>query len=91
MQSLIAPLAWEYYARNRWKLLLPLIANIPASLILLPFAGLESAVDSKLLVLLQIILTLTTVAIVCFSVQESQGRFNRFYLKPISTIQLVSF
>ena len=91
MQSLIAPLAWEYYARNRWKLLLPLIANIPASLILLPFAGLESAVDSKLLVLLQIILTLATVAIVCFSVQESQGRFSRFYLKPISTIQLVSF
>ena len=47
MQSYIAPLAWEYYARNRWKLLLPLIANIPASLVLLPFAGLESAVAVK--------------------------------------------
>ncbi len=91
MQSYIAPLAWEYYARNRWKLLLPLIANIPASLVLLPFAGLESAVAVKELVPIQIVLTLSMVLIVGFSVQASQGSLSRFYLKPISTIQLVSF
>lgn len=91
MQSYIAPLAWEYYARNRWKLLIPLIANIPASLILLPFAGLESAVAVKELIPIQIVLTLSMALIVGFSVQESQGSLSRFYLKPISTIQLVSF
>lgn len=91
MQSYIAPLAWEYYARNRWKLLLPLIANIPASLVLLPFAGLESAVAVKELVPIQIVLTLSMALIVGFSVQASQGSLSRFYLKPISTIQLVSF
>lgn len=90
MQSYIAPLAWEYYARNRWKLLLPLIANIPASLVLLPFAGLESAVAVKELVPIQIVLTLSMALIVGFSVQASQGSLSRFYLKPISTIQLVS-
>lgn len=91
MQSHIAPLAWEYFARNRWKFLLPFIANIPASLILLPFAGLEPVVAAKELVSIQIILTLSMALIVGFCVQESQGSFRRFYLKPISTFHLVSF
>lgn len=91
MQSHIAPLTWEYFARNRWKLLLPLMANIPASLILLPFAGIESEVAVKELVPIQIVLTLSLALIVGFCVQASQGSLSRFYLKPISTIQLVSF
>jgi hypothetical protein len=45
MQPMIKALTWEYFARNRWMLLFPILANVPACLILLPLKGI-SDIDS---------------------------------------------
>lgn len=91
MQSINASLTWEYFSRNRWLLLTPLLGNIPASFILLPFIGLDTDIAAKELVAIQLILLLCLVLLIGFGVQATQGSLRRFYLKPISTLHLVSF
>jgi len=91
MQSINASLTWEYFSRNRWLLLTPLLGNIPASFILLPFMGLDTAIAAKELVAIQLILLLCLVLLIGVGVQATQGSLRRFYLKPISTLHLVSF
>lgn len=91
MQSINASLTWEYFSRNRWLLLIPLLGNIPASVILMPFIGLDTAIAAKELVAIQLILLLCLVLLIGFGVQATQGSLRRFYLKPISTLHLVSF
>ena len=91
MQSINASLTWEYFSRNRWLLLTPLLGNIPASFILLPFMGLDTAIEAKELVAIQLILLLCLVLLIGVGVQATQGSLRRFYLKPISTLHLVSF
>lgn len=91
MQSINATLTWEYFSRNRWLLLTPLLGNIPASFILLPFMGLDTAIAAKELVAIQLILLLCLVLLIGVGVQATQGSLRRFYLKPISTLHLVSF
>jgi len=91
MPSINATLTWEYFSRNRWLLLTPLLGNIPASFILLPFMGLDTAIEAKELVAIQLILLLCLVLLIGVGVQATQGSLRRFYLKPISTLHLVSF
>jgi len=91
MPSINATLTWEYFSRNRWLLLTPLLGNIPASFILLPFMGLDTAIAAKELVAIQLILLLCLVLLIGVGVQATQGSLRRFYLKPISTLHLVSF
>ena len=45
MLPIIKSLTWEYFARNRWMLLFPILANLPGCLILLPLMGI-SDIDS---------------------------------------------
>jgi hypothetical protein len=97
MQSIIGALTWEYVARNRWLLLAPILANIPAScMILLPLRGIGSMHSSRELISIyigiQIVLFLSVVLIAGFGVLATQGRdLKQLYLMPISTIRLATF
>jgi hypothetical protein len=71
MQSINASLTWEYFSRNRWLLLTPLLGNIPASVILLPFIGLDTAIAPKELVAIQLILLLCLVLLIGFGLQAT--------------------
>ncbi len=95
MQSIVAALSWEYYARNRWMLLFfPLLANIPALCMLLPLKSISpdaSFMSSPLLIGIQVTLILSIVLMVCFGVLTTQGGLKRFYRLPISTLQITSY
>jgi len=94
MQSIIAALSWEYFARNRWMLLwFPLLANIPALCMLVPLQCISpdsSFMVSPLLIGIQATLILSIVLVVCFGVLQSQGSLKRLYRLPISTLQIAS-
>ena len=95
MQSIIAALSWEYYARNRWMLLyFPLIANIPIICMLAPLKSISpdnSFMTSPLLIGIQVILILCMVLLACFGVLATQGGLKRLYRLPLSTFQITSF
>jgi hypothetical protein len=94
MQPMIKALTWEYFARNRWMLLFPILANVPACLILLPIKGIsdiDSFMASRELVAIYQILVLCLVLIVGFGVLVTQGSHRRLYLLPISTLKIASF
>lgn len=95
MPSITAALSWEYFARNRWMLLLfPLLANIPAFCLLLPLKGISpdaSFMSSPLLIGIQVALILSIVFMVCFGVLTTQGGLKRLYRLPISTLQITSY
>ncbi|MEK0425270.1 MAG: hypothetical protein RJB11_1361, partial [Planctomycetota bacterium] len=92
MQSITRALTWEYVARNRWFLLFPILANIPACMVLLPLRGIGSVSPSRELIAIHVVLLLSVVLIVGFGVLATQGRdLKRLYLMPISTIRLASF
>lgn len=95
MQSIIATLSWEYYARNRWMLLFfPLLANIPALCVLLPLKSISpdaSFMSSPLLIGIQVTLILCMVFMMCFGVLTTQGSLKRFYRLPISTFQITNY
>ncbi|MFM7930495.1 MAG: hypothetical protein ACKO9Q_22535 [Pirellula sp.] len=95
MQSITAALSWEYFARNRWMLLLfPLLANIPAICLLLPLKRISpdaSFMSSPLLIGIQVALILSIVFMVCFGVLTTQGGLKRLYRLPISTLQITSY
>ena len=94
MQPMIKALTWEYFARNRWMLLFPILANVPACLILLPLKGI-SDIDSFMayreLIAIYLVLFLCLVLIVGFGVLVTQGSLSRLYLLPISTLKIASF
>jgi hypothetical protein len=94
MQPIIKSLTWEYFARNRWMLLFPILANLPGCLILLPLMGIsdiDSFTASRELVAIYLILFLCLVLIVGFGVLVTQGSHRRLYLLPISTLKIASF
>lgn len=95
MQSIIATLSWEYYARNRWMLLFfPLLANIPALCVLLPLKSISpdaSFMSSPLLIGIQVTLILCMVFMMCIGVLTTQGSLKRFYRFPISTFQITNY
>jgi hypothetical protein len=94
MQPIIKSLTWEYFARNRWMLLFPILANLPGCLILLPLMGISdigSFTASRELVAIYLILFLCLVLIVGFGVLVTQGSHRRLYLLPISTLKIASF
>lgn len=92
MQSIIGALTWEYFARNRWLLLFPILANIPACMVLLPLRGLGPLNPSRELIGIHIVLLLALVLIVGFGVLVTQTRdLSSLYLMPVSTIRLASF
>ena len=92
MQSITRALTWEYVARNRWFLLFPILANIPACMVLLPLRGIGSVNPSRELIAIHVVLLLSVVLIVGFGVLATQGRdLKRLYLMPISTMRLASF
>jgi len=94
MQPIIKNLIWEYFARNRWMLLFPILANVPGCLILLPLKGIsdiDSFMASRELIAIYLVLFLCLVLIVGFGVLVTQGSLSRIYLLPISTFEIASF
>ena len=94
MLPIIKSLTWEYFARNRWMLLFPILGNLPGCLILLPLMGIsdiDSFTASRELVAIYLILFLCLVLIVGFGVLVTQGSHRRLYLLPISTLKIASF
>jgi hypothetical protein len=94
MLPIIKSLTWEYFARNRWMFLFPILANLPGCLILLPLMGIsdiDSFTASRELVAIYRILFLCLVLIVGFGVLVTQGSHRRLYLLPISTLKIASF
>jgi hypothetical protein len=94
MLPIIKSLTWEYFARNRWMLLFPILANLPGCLILLPLmriSDIDSFTASRELVAIYQILFLCLVLIVGFGVLMTQGSHRRLYLLPISTLKIASF
>lgn len=93
MQSVTTALTWEYFARNRWLLLLvPLLSSGIALITLLPLRGVDlSAVPQRELISIQLINVLCLVVAIVACVMGTQGSMSQLYLKPLSTAAIVNF
>jgi hypothetical protein len=93
MQSLTTALTWDYFARNRWSLLLvPLLSSGIALITLLPLRGVElSGVSQRDVISIHLINVLCLVVAIVGCVMGTQGSMSQLYLKPLSTAAIVNY
>lgn len=92
MHTITAAMAWEYFARNRWTLLLfPFVANLMPIFVLGALSGYNVNFGSKEFIGIYLGFVLYTTAIIGIGVLMTQGSISRFYLKPLSTTTMVNF
>ena len=92
MNSITAALTWEYFARNRWGLLLfPFLANLMPMIVLGALSSYQVSLASPAFIGIYPGFVLTAIVILCFGTGITQGSIARLYLKPTSTMAIVSF
>jgi hypothetical protein len=93
MQSVTTALTWEYFARNRWSLLLvPLLSSALALITLLPLRGVDlSGVPQRDVISIHLINVLCLVVAIVACVMGTQGSMSQLYLKPLSNAAIVNY
>jgi hypothetical protein len=93
MQSVTTALTWEYFARNRWSLLLvPLLSSAIALITLLPLRGVDlSGVPQRDVISIHLINVLCLVVAIVGCVMGTQGSMSQLYLKPLSNAAIVNY
>jgi hypothetical protein len=92
MHTITAAMAWEYFARNRWTLLLfPFIANLMPIFVLAALSGYNVPFGATEFIGIYLGFVMYATAILGLGVFMTQGSISRFYLKPLSTTTMVNF
>lgn len=92
MHTITAAMAWEYFARNRWTLLLfPFIANLMPIFVLGALSGYNVTFGSREFIGIYLGFILYATAVIGIGVLMTQGSISRYYLKPLSTTTMVNF
>jgi hypothetical protein len=92
MHTITTAMAWEYFARNRWTLLLfPFVANLMPIFVLAVLSGYNVSLGSIEFIGIYLGFVMYATAILGIGVFITQGSIARFYLKPLSTMAMVNF
>lgn len=92
MHTITAAMTWEYFARNRWTLLLfPFVANLMPIFVLAALSGYNVSFGSIEFIGIYLGFVMYATAILGIGVIMTQGSIARFYLKPLSTTAMVNF
>lgn len=92
MHTITAAMAWEYFARNRWALLLfPFLGNLMPMLVLGALSSYTVPFGSREFVGIYLAFVLYATVVIGLGVFITQGSINRYYLKPLPTSSIVNF